>query len=131
VVSLQYTDRGCWLWFGSTFDHGNHPIWSSKFAHRITYEAFFGPIPEGFVLHHRCHTPQCCNPAHLSVMTPSGHSLLHARKRRPQFCKRGHEFTADNTYEYKGHRHCKECGRMHLRARRARLKQEKEAALNG
>lgn len=49
-------------------------------------------------------------------------TLCHAKRdsaRKAQtHCKRGHEFTAENTYlSTNGTRHCRECSRMHDRKR--------------
>lgn len=69
----------CWEWTGvvkglppnnygrtTTQRHGQK---ISRLAHRVAYEAFVGPIPEGLYLLHKCHNPQCCNPEHLTPGT--------------------------------------------------------------
>ena len=56
----------CWLW------HGHHHVygeWCGKKAHRISYELCVGPIPEGHCVMHKCDTPGCVNPYHLTTGT--------------------------------------------------------------
>ncbi len=47
-----------------------------KPAHRATWEAVNGPIPQGMHLHHLCFVTLCVNPEHLQVMTPRDHARL-------------------------------------------------------
>lgn len=75
--------NGCWI-------HGDDPNLYRKQRlregqrqiHRYVYETLRGPIPEGWVLHHHCETPACCNPDHLEPMTYSEHRRLHLQARR-------------------------------------------------
>jgi hypothetical protein len=69
----------CWIWIG-TFNREGYPNlsvrtdkpWPSKpLAHRMSYEAFVGPIPIGLVLMHRCNVKQCVAPLHLKPGTQS------------------------------------------------------------
>lgn len=78
---------GCWLWTGRTDDagygqyQGHFAGIESHVVHRIVYHILVGPIPEDHHLHHECHNRACCNPEHLSPMTPSDHMSHHARER--------------------------------------------------
>ena len=67
----------CWLWKGSLTRHGGYGQYSppraapggTHRAHRVAYELFCGPIPEGLNVLHRCDTPACVSPHHLWVGT--------------------------------------------------------------
>lgn len=64
--------NGCWIWVGQTTKgygratrHGTQIL-----VHRLSYEAFTGPIPSDLILRHSCHSRRCMNPRHLSPGTP-------------------------------------------------------------
>jgi hypothetical protein len=62
----------CWLWTAGCFS-GGYGAFSMKRkprkAHRVAYEMFNGPIPDGLLVDHLCHTPPCVNPGHLRAVT--------------------------------------------------------------
>lgn len=115
--------RSCWLWTGPVNSRGYGRVsvqvrpgfrrW--RFTHRVTYEHFIGPIPAGLVLDHKeCDTSLCCNPWHLLPTSNRQNILrgngLSARRARQTHCKRGHEFTPENTaVSLRGQRNCRTC----------------------
>lgn len=66
------TASECWLWQMSTIAKGYGMLWwkgTTRLVHRLSYQAFNGPIPKGLIVRHTCDTPQCCNPKHLLIGT--------------------------------------------------------------
>lgn len=65
-------NTGCWLWRGHIADdgYGHFRVWPGPRewrAHRFSYVAHVGPIPDEMMVCHRCDTPVCVNPNHLFV----------------------------------------------------------------
>lgn len=72
---VRKTDS-CWLWEAATDGKGYGQMMMTvdghsrlHQAHRISYELFVGPIPDGKYLDHRCHVINCVNPDHLRPVT--------------------------------------------------------------
>ena len=116
------TETGCWLWTGRLSSHGygecrikrnGKPI---RFAHRVAYYLFVGPIPEGLQLDHLCRVRHCVNPEHLEPVTSRENILrspftVASRWAQRTHCNYGHEFTPENTGMRKGNRFCRTCKR--------------------
>lgn len=80
---------GCWIWVGPINSTGyGRFTWDGRpqYAHRLSYSARVGPIPEGMTIDHLCRTPLCVNPAHLECVTRAEN----ARRNRATHCRRGH-----------------------------------------
>ena len=90
---LAHVERGssseCWVWTGPTFKgYGSFSIQRAPGqqttigAHRWAYNHWVSPIPEGFIVCHRCDNPPCVNPAHLFVGTHRDNAIDRERKGR-------------------------------------------------
>lgn len=110
-------DAGCWVWIGSLRPNGYGIFYfnGKLTAHRVSYEVFNGPIPDGLVVNHKCRNRRCVNPDHLNTITDKenvlngvGISVVNAKKTH---CKYGHPFNKKNTYiKSDGARACVPCG---------------------
>jgi len=72
----------CLLWEGGNFTkagYGRVSIGKGKrvYAHVATYEAQYGPIPDGYEVHHECGNKACVNPHHLELKSKSAHTAHH------------------------------------------------------
>jgi hypothetical protein len=93
-------------------------------VHVAVYELLVGAVPEGLQLDHLCRVRHCCNPRHLEPVTGKENvrrGIVSAYQRSIPLwmthCRRGHEFTPENTYvPPSGQRVCRSC----LRAAQAR-----------
>lgn len=64
----------CWLWQGYCSPNGYGSIGSGNknspvLVHRLSYEIYFGEIPDGLLVLHKCNIKKCVNPGHLKVGT--------------------------------------------------------------
>lgn len=120
-VSID-TRSGCWLWLAHVAHNGYGKFYvgsrtdnSRKTipAHRFSYEHFKVKVPHGFQIDHLCRVRNCVNPNHLEHVTPRENILRStsfiAVNAKKTHCKRGHAFTSDTTWNYKGRRICKVC----------------------
>lgn len=131
----SYVDRtdpsACWTYPQKASVNGYAVVTvfgRSMLAHRYAYEISVGAIPDGLQLDHLCRNRRCVNPAHLepvsqreNLLRGEGFAGTNARKTH---CKRGHEFTPENTRLRPGGRDCRACARAHDRKRRPRKRKE-------
>lgn len=110
----------CWPWKGYRLPDGYGRVdlirerggpRRVQVAHVLVYNQTRGPVPAGWVVHHRCENKWCVNPSHLQRMTILEHKLHHQVRTQ---CKRGH---APEDYVIQGSHHaCRACQREKRRA---------------
>jgi len=97
------TLTNCWIWIGAQRGkrYGNFSInGNDMYPHRVSYEHYKGKIPKGFDIDHLCRHTLCVNPEHLEPVSHKENcqrGIVNQNKGK-LFCKRGHEFTPENTY---------------------------------
>ena len=92
---------------------GYGQTYGKKLAHRAVYEKWWGSIPEGGLVDHVCHNLAtwvgrcsggpcnhrlCIHPGHLRIVNKSENSYASKLAAGRTHCRRGHEYTPDNTY---------------------------------
>ena len=123
---LVTADDGCLVWTGATVN-GYGVIGEggrngrSLYVHRVMYELFAGPIPDGKQLDHLCRNRRCANISHLEPVTLKenvlrGNGLPAALARDKDHCPKGHAYIPENTI-YRVVRSCRTCRRAYGRAK--------------
>lgn len=116
-------NTGCHLWMGMIFNGGYGRMWIKDkqfMVHRVAYFLNYGSIPEKLVIDHLCNTPSCVNPQHLEAKTQKENGLraqtsLTTQNYQKTHCKRGHEFTIENTRITSDGRSCRTCEKEYKR----------------
>lgn len=105
--SFPEPNTGCWIWSGPTRGKIHYGVigYKGKYisTHRLSYQLFKRRIPKGKDILHKCDTPLCINPHHLSSGTHTDNMRDCLAKGRNKFmipkthCKRSHEYTKEST----------------------------------
>lgn len=128
-------ESGCWLWTGQV-DRGGYGRTvvspSSGLVHRLFYSVLVGNLVPGMHVDHMCRNKICCNPDHLEQVTPKENdrrkiAALGGRYRvinGKHLCRRGHEFTEENTRMERAGRRCLTCKRESRKRNEAEVVQD-------
>ena len=113
----------CWTWTGATWQgYGlfKNACFGTNRAHRISYEAFMGPVPSGLVLDHLCRNRACVWPRHMEPVSIRENGRRGIKGVLTTACQQGHAYDAANTRVSKqGWRECRECLRQRSSRRTA------------
>lgn len=125
-VCSTTNERGCWLWQGKLNTNGyvnvkyRGCIWK---LHKLVWEHFNGPVPDGLELDHLCRLKNCWNPSdeHLEPVThkvncqrgnAGKNSTIGQFWKSKTHCPSGHEYNEENTKAWRGKRYCRACHRL-------------------
>lgn len=116
----------CWVWLGRTTKRGYGVFrvdGREIRAHRWSWEALVGDIPEGIVLDHLCRNHPCVNPDHLEPVTRAENTRrgpIPKRNASRTHCPARHPYSDENTVIHNGTRHCRICMVAHKKAHHER-----------
>jgi len=119
MEKVEFADNGCWVFTGGLAANGYGMISAGSRTgrrrtprtHRVTYEHFVGPVPDGLDLDHLCRNRACCNPAHLEPVDRKTNVARGVKKTLQTECKNGHPLSGDNLIATPKQRKCRTCRR--------------------
>ena len=135
-TAMKANPDGCWEWpFGTDGAGYGRVRQGGRYtpAHRIAYEVFVGPVPDGLEIDHLCRVRGCFRWDHLeavphrvNVLRGEGPAAVNARKAE---CPRGHPLAGENLIvRADGRRNCRTCRRVANRAAKRAWKARRRAA---
>ena len=130
-------ESGCWVWMGATNLRGYGQVKRGfrgkkkiKGVHRIFYEHYVGPIPEGLEIDHLCRERTCVFPKHLKAVDHDENirrGTHNNQYKNASHCIYGHPFSGENLYiQPNGERTCRICRKRISSEYDQRVKKGKE-----
>lgn len=140
LAKCEVVESGCWEFRGSLTSDGYGRVntgsrkdgtRTGKSTHRVSYEHFIGPIPEGLSIDHLCRNTICVNPDHLEAV-PIRVNILRGMSPlvvlgRNNVCKRGHSLLDEENVAIRrdGARACRKCTKINNDNRRDRIRAQR------
>jgi len=110
------SESGCWEWQRCLTKGGygqiriNH---ITEYTHRFIFKYYYGELNPKLTINHKCRNRRCCIVIHLEQITNAENlrlGLHNNQNSAKTHCKRGHQFTEENTYvRPNGTRNCRIC----------------------
>src|SRR5690606_13550680 len=128
---------GCWRWRAATTEgYGRFKLnGRTLLAHRVLYEATYGPVAGDFQLEHLCRVRRCVRPDHLEPVTQAENirrGMAGWRERDKTHCLAGHPFDETNTMiRFRGGRPVRECRECRRRRKREHYERKTSAGKTG
>jgi len=103
---ITFGDGECWPIYGASTNGGYAVIKLGSMAngtrrqdlaHRLSYQTFIGPIPEGLWVLHKCDNRRCINPDHLFLGTAKDNTADMMSKERNAKDENGRWIGSPNT----------------------------------
>jgi HNH endonuclease len=101
-------EDGCWIWqaastsggYGQASVNGHRQV-----VHKLVWEFYNGPVPDGLELDHLCRQRHCWNPEHLEAVTHkvNGERGFYGTKTH---CPKGHPYSGRQSFLHVQRRTC-------------------------
>jgi HNH endonuclease len=140
---IAWQEYPCRLWAGPTTKRTGKgygmmrliPSGKKYLVHRLVWEAFNGPVPEGLELDHLCRNSLCWWPDHLEPVTHAENirrgdapAVARAYWKNKTHCPSGHPYSGDNLYVTpQGERKCRVCSYKHASAAHRRARERRKS----
>lgn len=116
-------DTGCWIWTGALGGSGFYGTYGWRYrdrnnvqgksqrpAHVIMYMIYYGLIPDGYIIDHKCRVHECVSPYDIEAVTYKENQRRGLNGILKMFCANGHDFVGENIYvDPRGWRECRIC----------------------